>query len=74
MIKNFFRYFFTALAPFLYFFINDKNKKGLLCFILQLTIVGWIPCIIWACNDLRNRIKIENKIAKEKKQNAASKD
>lgn len=51
-MKKFFKYLFTALFPFFYFAFEDKNKEAILCFLLQLTVIGWIPCAIWACRDL----------------------
>jgi TM2 domain-containing membrane protein YozV len=32
--------------------LQGKIFSGLLCLILQLTIIGWIPAFIWAATSL----------------------
>lgn len=34
--------------PFLVFFHMKKTKKAIICLLLQITLVGWIPVSIWA--------------------------
>ena len=36
---------FTSLVSF---FLRGKILSGILCLILQITILGWIPAAIWA--------------------------
>ena len=60
MIK-FFKYVFTALLPTVYFLIEENNKAALICFVLQLTFVGWLPAAIWACRDLKSKLKVAKK-------------
>ncbi|MGU3389026.1 YqaE/Pmp3 family membrane protein, partial [Methylobacterium sp. D53M] len=36
------------LAPWLAMFLRGKVFQGILCIILHLTIIGWIPATIWA--------------------------
>jgi len=38
----------AVLLPWLSFFLRGKILSGILCFILQITILGWIPAAIWA--------------------------
>ena len=36
------------LAPWLAMFLRGKVIQGIVCIILHLTIIGWIPATIWA--------------------------
>ncbi|MNV63168.1 hypothetical protein D3C71_1557480 [compost metagenome] len=38
----------AVLLPWLSFFLRGKILSGILCLILQMTILGWIPAAIWA--------------------------
>ncbi|TVT42666.1 YqaE/Pmp3 family membrane protein [Hymenobacter setariae] len=38
----------AILLPPLSMIINGHILKGILCFILQVTLIGWIPAAIWA--------------------------
>jgi uncharacterized membrane protein YqaE (UPF0057 family) len=42
------RYLLAILFPWAVFFTMGKIGQGILCLILQLTIVGWLPATIWA--------------------------
>ena len=42
----------AVLFPALSFLLRGKILTALLCFILQITLVGWIPCSIWAVASL----------------------
>lgn len=44
----------AILLPFLSFFLRGKILTGILCLILQITILGWIPAAIWAVTSLQN--------------------
>lgn len=44
----------AILLPFLSFILRGKILTGILCFILQITILGWIPAAIWAALSLQN--------------------
>lgn len=46
--------FIAILLPFLSFFLRGKVLTGLLCLILQVTIIGWLPAAIWASMSLNN--------------------
>ena len=37
----------AILLPGLSMIVNGHFLKGLLCFILQITLIGWIPAAIW---------------------------
>ncbi len=38
----------AILIPWLSFFLRGKPFAGILCLILQITLIGWIPAAIWA--------------------------
>lgn len=38
----------AVLIPFLSFFLRGKILRGILCLILQVTLIGWLPAAIWA--------------------------
>ncbi|MBO6827464.1 MAG: YqaE/Pmp3 family membrane protein [Sneathiella sp.] len=42
------RLIIALLLPFLLFFTIGKPFQGILCLILQITLIGWIPAAIWA--------------------------
>ena len=42
------RFLIALFLPFLVFFTINRPVQGILCLILQLTLIGWIPAVIWA--------------------------
>ncbi|WP_292010211.1 YqaE/Pmp3 family membrane protein [Chryseobacterium sp.] len=44
----------AILVPFLSFIIRGKILTGIICFILQITLIGWLPAAIWAALSLNN--------------------
>ncbi len=42
------RLLIAFLLPWLTFFTIGRPLSGLLCLILQVTLIGWIPATIWA--------------------------
>ncbi|MEN9458146.1 MAG: hypothetical protein RL135_720, partial [Bacteroidota bacterium] len=42
--------FFPALS----FFLRGRIFTAFICFILQITLIGWIPAAIWAVISLQN--------------------
>ena len=42
------RYLIALLIPCIAFFTMGKVFQGILCIILQFTIIGWLPASIWA--------------------------
>jgi uncharacterized membrane protein YqaE (UPF0057 family) len=54
----------AVLFPALSFLLRGKILSAILCFILQITLVGWIPCSIWAVAsllDARNKKRMNQK-------------
>ena len=46
------RILIAILLPWLLFFTIGRPVAGVICLILQLTLVGWIPAAIWAVYSL----------------------
>ncbi|MBE4947573.1 YqaE/Pmp3 family membrane protein [Chryseobacterium culicis] len=44
----------AIVLPFLSFMIRGKVLTGILCLILQITLIGWLPAAIWAVLSLNN--------------------
>lgn len=44
----------AILLPFLSFFLRGKILSGVICLILQVTVLGWLPAAIWAVMSLNN--------------------
>ena len=42
------RYLIALLLPWLSFFTMGMPVSGLICLILQITLIGWLPAAIWA--------------------------
>lgn len=42
------RLIIAILLPWLAFFTIGRPFAGIICLILQLTIIGWAPAAIWA--------------------------
>lgn len=42
------RLFFAIFLPFSVFFTINRPLAGILCLILQITLIGWIPAALWA--------------------------
>ncbi|MBK0368236.1 YqaE/Pmp3 family membrane protein [Flavobacterium agrisoli] len=40
--------------PFISFLFRGKILTGIICLILQLSLIGWIPAAIWAVCSLQN--------------------
>ncbi|WP_223606218.1 YqaE/Pmp3 family membrane protein [Chryseobacterium sp. OSA05B] len=61
----------AILLPFLSFMIRGKILTGIVCLILQITLIGWLPAAIWAALSLNNaRADRRNeKLIKAMKQN-----
>lgn len=52
----------ALLLPWLTFFTIGRPIAGLVCLILQITLIGWIPATIWALmavSDYKTDRKIE---------------
>ncbi len=57
------RLLIALLLPWLTFFTIGKPISGIVCLILQITLIGWIPATIWAVYAL-SQYKTDQKIAK----------
>ena len=56
------RLLIALLLPWLSFFFIGKPVQGVICLILQLTLIGWIPAAIWAVYAL-SQYNTDRKIA-----------
>lgn len=57
------RLLIALLLPWLLFFTIGRPIAGIVCLILQITLIGWVPAAIWAVYSLSNYEtdkKIEN--------------
>ena len=48
------RYLIALFLPWLTFFTMGKPIQGLICLVLQITLIGWIPATIWAFVSISN--------------------
>ncbi|PAF41030.1 YqaE/Pmp3 family membrane protein [Helicobacter sp. 11S03491-1] len=63
------RLILALILPWLSFFTIGKPISGVICLMLQITFIGWIPASIWAVYALSG-YKTDKKIAAAlKKQN-----
>ena len=46
------RYVIALFFPWLSLLFQGKIGAGILCIVLQLTLIGWIPATIWAITSL----------------------
>ena len=56
------RLLIALLLPFLLFFTIGRPLAGIICLILQITLIGWIPAAIWAAYAL-SQYNTDKKIA-----------
>jgi uncharacterized membrane protein YqaE (UPF0057 family) len=56
------RLIIAIFLPFLSFFFIGKTMQGIICLILQLTLIGWVPAAIWAVYAL-SQYNTDKKIA-----------
>ncbi|MEC4722798.1 YqaE/Pmp3 family membrane protein [Noviherbaspirillum sp. CPCC 100848] len=64
------RLLISLILPWLTFFTIGRPIAGLICLLLQLTLIGWIPATIWAVYAL-GQYKTDKKIAKALQQRAS---
>ncbi len=48
------RYLLALFLPWLTFFTMGMVGSGIICLILQLTLIGWLPATIWAFFAINN--------------------
>lgn len=65
------RYVLAFFFPWLSLLLQGKIGSGIICLLLQLTLIGWLPAFIWAAVALNNMYadRRTNKIIKELKRN-----
>lgn len=57
------RLLLALFLPFTVFFTIGRPIAGVICLLLQLTLIGWIPATIWAVFSL-SQYKTDQKIEK----------
>ena len=62
------RLLLAIFLPFMLFFTIGRPIAGIICLILQLTLIGWIPAALWAIYSL-NEFRTDKKIKKMKNEN-----
>jgi uncharacterized membrane protein YqaE (UPF0057 family) len=55
------RLLIAIILPWLLFFTIGRPISGIVCLILQITLIGWIPAAIWAIYSL-SQYKTDRKI------------
>lgn len=56
------RLLIALLLPWLLFFTIGRPIAGLVCLLLHITIIGWVPAAIWAVYAL-NQYETDRKLA-----------
>ena len=62
------RLLISLLLPWLTFFTIGRPIAGVVCLLLQITLIGWLPATIWAVYAL-SQYKTDQKIKKAIGQN-----
>ena len=44
----------AILLPWLSFLLRGRIITGIICLLLQITLIGWIPAAVWAVISLQN--------------------
>jgi len=57
------RLILALLLPFVAFFTINKPIAGIICLVLQITLIGWLPAAIWAVYSI-GQYKTDEKIKK----------
>ena len=60
------RLLLAIFLPFILFFTIDRPITGIICLLLQLTIIGWLPAALWAVYTL-NQYETDKKLRTTKK-------
>lgn len=48
------RLLLAIFVPWLQFFTIGRYWAGLICLLLQITLIGWLPAVIWSVYALAN--------------------
>jgi uncharacterized membrane protein YqaE (UPF0057 family) len=67
--ENRMRLIIALVLPWLTFFTIGRPLAGIICLILQLTVIGWLPATIWAVYAL-SQFKTDQKIERALRQRA----
>lgn len=57
------RLLIALLLPWLTFFTIGRPIAGIICLVLQITLIGWLPAALWAVYAL-GQYKTDKKIEK----------
>ena len=57
------RLLLAILLPWLQFFTIGRPVAGIVCLVLQITVIGWIPAAIWSAYAL-SQFHTDRKIAR----------
>lgn len=57
------RLLLAIFLPFFAFFTIGRPIAGIICLLLQITLIGWLPAVIWAVFAL-GQYKTDRKIEK----------
>ncbi len=57
------RLLLAILLPWLQFFTIGRPIAGIVCLVLQITVIGWIPAAIWSAYAL-SQFHTDRKIAR----------
>ncbi len=57
------RLLIALVLPWLLFFTIGRPFAGIICLILQVTVIGWVPAAIWAVFAL-NQFETDRKISR----------
>ena len=60
------RLLLAIFLPFILFFTIDRPITGIICLLLQLTIIGWLPAALWAVYTL-SQYETDKKLRTTKK-------
>jgi hypothetical protein len=63
------RLIIALVLPWLTFFTIGRPFAGIICLILQATLIGWLPAAIWAVYSL-SQYKTDQKIERALRQRA----
>lgn len=67
--ENVMRLIIALVLPWLTFFTIGRPIAGIICLILQITLIGWLPATIWAVYAL-SQFKTDQKIERALRQRA----
>ena len=57
------RLLLAIFLPFLAFFTIGRPVAGIVCLILQITVIGWLPAALWAVYAL-SQYQTDRKLAR----------